>query len=248
MPVRRLAGRDALAADDARVADVDHVRVLDVEADPEAEQEDGRAGQQPDRPDRARLRRPAGAHAAPDHPSKQVEQRRVDDRHRREDVALVEVPERDAEREQGDQIQVPQRQRSAEVGQPDQEGGAEPEPDREAVDLLSPERAGRAARHLPGDLRACPGLDDLSGRVLDAAGRDLPDAVDGRPDLDLPVPVLLVVGRLSRPRFLRVVAQPARDLRVRDEDRGCALLVQLRVRRSPGGGNKQQRADRDDCR
>ena len=48
---RALPGRDALRADHARVADVDHVRVAHVEADAEAGEEDGRADQQPDGPD-----------------------------------------------------------------------------------------------------------------------------------------------------------------------------------------------------
>ena len=42
MAVRRLAARDALRADDARVADVDNIRIPDVEPDAKAGQEDRR--------------------------------------------------------------------------------------------------------------------------------------------------------------------------------------------------------------
>src|SRR5262249_1062911 len=56
VPVGSLADRDPLGADDAGVAHVDHVRALDVEAYPEADEEDRCRGQQPHRPERARSR------------------------------------------------------------------------------------------------------------------------------------------------------------------------------------------------
>ena len=97
--VRALPVRDAVGADHARVADVDHVRGADVQADAKAGDEDRRRGQHPDGPDRRAARRtirtrdPEAAHEQPD-------ERRIRERHRREDVAVVEEPERDRERQQ----------------------------------------------------------------------------------------------------------------------------------------------------
>src|SRR5581483_1728553 len=65
VPPRRLSLDDPLRADHAGVADVDHVRALDVEADAEAGEEDRRADQHPDRPAR-RARRPAVPRPDPD--------------------------------------------------------------------------------------------------------------------------------------------------------------------------------------
>jgi hypothetical protein len=59
VPVWGLAVADTAGADDAREADVDDADVvnavprLDVEADPEAEEEHRRGGEEPRRPDRA---------------------------------------------------------------------------------------------------------------------------------------------------------------------------------------------------
>ena len=58
VPVRICAVHDAVGADDARVADVDHVRCPHVQTDAEAGEEHGRCREQPDRPDGRATRRP----------------------------------------------------------------------------------------------------------------------------------------------------------------------------------------------
>ena len=57
--------------------------------------------------------------------AEQVDEARVDERHAREDPAVVEVPERDGEREQREQVEVAEAERPAQVGEADQEDGAE---------------------------------------------------------------------------------------------------------------------------
>src|SRR3954452_21315670 len=111
-------------------------------------------------------------------------------------MTFVEEPQRNAEGEEREQVEVPQRERSAEIGETDQKGDGETEPDREAVDLLPAERARASARHLPRDLRAGPGLRDRACCVLDAARRDLAHFVDAGPDLDRPVAERRVVARV----------------------------------------------------
>ena len=64
------------------------------------------------------------------------------------------------EREQHEQVEVPDGERPAEVGEPEEEERAEAEPDERVVDL-PPEGAVVAARHLPGDLRPGPRLGHL---------------------------------------------------------------------------------------
>src|SRR5262249_13946956 len=92
VPPWRLAVDDPLGSDHAGVADVDHVRALDVESDPETGEEDRCAEQRPDRPDR-RARRTAVPEADPDAPHHDPDEERIEQRHRREDVAVVEEPE-----------------------------------------------------------------------------------------------------------------------------------------------------------
>src|SRR5439155_1080378 len=109
--VGSLSLQDSLCADDAGVADVDHIRVLDVEANPKAGEEYGGGGENPNRPDRPRLSAPAAAGPdAPDHAAEQIDERRIDERHAREDLALVEEPERDAERDECEQVEVAKRE------------------------------------------------------------------------------------------------------------------------------------------
>ena len=90
--VRALPVCDAVGTDDARIADVDHIRCANVQADAKAGDEDRRRGQHPDRPDRRTSRRsvrPRDPHAAHEQP----DEWRIRERHRREDVAAVEEPE-----------------------------------------------------------------------------------------------------------------------------------------------------------
>ena len=84
---------DPLGADHAGVADVDDVRFLDVEPDAEAGEEDGRSEQHPDRPAR-RARRAAVTGADPGPAQHDPDEQRIEERHRSEDVAVVEEPQR----------------------------------------------------------------------------------------------------------------------------------------------------------
>ena len=170
VPPRRLAVRDALRADHAGVADVDHVRRLHVQPDAKAAEEDRGGEQDPRRPDRAR-RRAAPGHADPHAAQHDPDERGIEERHGGEHVAVVEVPERRRRREQHHEIEVAQRERPAQVGEPDQEHEAERAPDPRAVDLRAAERALVAARHLPRDLRPGPRLRDDAARVVDRRPR-----------------------------------------------------------------------------
>ena len=108
VPVRRLAVEDPTRADDARQADVDHTsRRLDVEPDAEAEEEHRRGGERPGRPDR-----PEGFFPLPDAnpcaPHEEVPEHRVHQWDAAEDLPTVEECERDREREQHEQVEVPE--------------------------------------------------------------------------------------------------------------------------------------------
>ena len=74
--VELFAVGDPVGADDARVADVDRPRVGDVEADPEADQEQ-RGDQQPGSSARPAGSPPPPAQADPERPAEEVEQHRV---------------------------------------------------------------------------------------------------------------------------------------------------------------------------
>ncbi len=196
----------------------------DVEADAEAGEKDRERREQPDRPHRwSRPRR--AARRDPDHAREQVDHRRVGQRNAREDVSLVEEPQRHREGEQDEQVEVAGGAQTAEVEKAGEEEGAEAEPDDRALDLPAAEGAGVAARHLPGDLRARPRLRDHSGVVVDPPGGDLTG--DAVPDVHLPVLALLVVLGVGRPVRLGVAPDPVGDLGVLQEGRGRAGLRQL---------------------
>ena len=148
---------DPLGADRPRVADVDHVRGLDVQPDLEAREEDRRGDEHPHRPERPRPRGPT-FDSHPQRPPEQVGERRVSERDAREDVAAVEVPERRREEEEREQVEVPQAAQTTKVGEPEQEDRTEAEPDPVVVDLRAPEGSGAAAGHSPRDLSAGEGL------------------------------------------------------------------------------------------
>ena len=223
--VRRLAVDDPVGADHSRVADVDHVRRLDVQADAKACEKDRAGDEHPDRPDRPRGCE-AGGRSDPRHARDHVQQRRIGERHAREDVAAVEEPERHREREQREQVEVPERERPAEVGQPDQEEQAEAEPDDRLVDVAAAEGARAAARHLPRHLRAGPGLGHEPRAVVDLAVGDL--ARFAPPHLDPPRRGLVVELGLDRPALRRVAVEPVPDLRMGEEDALGALLAEPR--------------------
>jgi hypothetical protein len=74
--------------------------------------------EQPDRPDRTTRRRGPAADADPESPAEEVDETRIDERHAREDVAVVEVPERGGERQHREQVEVAQREQAPPVGEP----------------------------------------------------------------------------------------------------------------------------------
>ena len=223
-----------LGADHARVADVDHVRALDVEPDPEAGEEDRRPQQHPDGPAR-RTRRAAVPDADPRPAQHHPDQQRIEERHRREDVAVIEEPQRRRRRQEEEQVEIAERERAAPVAEPEQEDGAERSPDPRVVDRRPAERARRSARHSPGDLRPRPRLTHRTRRILHRALGDL--AGGAPPDLDRPVARLPVVGDLVAPALVRVAREPVLDLRVALEDLERRLLVQERAR--PGGNERR---------
>ena len=141
---------------------------------------------------------------------------RVEERHRREDVAVVEVPERRRRREEEEQVEVAERERPLPVAEPEQEDEAERSPDPRVVDRGAAERAGRAARHPPRDLRAGPRLGHRAGRVED---RCPPRSRRRRPHQILIVHCwpALVVRLVVRPPLDRIPRQPGGDLRVRSK-------------------------------
>ena len=127
------------------------------------------------------------------------------------------------------EVEVPQAERTAEIGEPEQEDDAERKPDADRVDLPAAERAAVAAGHLPRDLRSRPRFGDGAGAVVHPAERDLSRGAP--PDADLPVPALRVEGRVGHAVLLGVAVEPVGDLLVAEEDPCRALLRQVRARR-----------------
>ena len=156
----------------------------------------------------------------------EVEDRRVRERNAGEDVPLVEVPEGDGEEEQRDQVEVSPGKGPAQVAEPDQEDGAEPEPDPGVVDHRPAESARVSARHLPRDLRPRPRLQDETVRVVDASRSDLPGLAP--PDLHVPGQRLLVVGRVGRAALLAGSASATPRPCARRGRPASLLLRQLR--------------------
>ena len=138
-------------------------------------------------------------------------------------MADVEVVEGDREGEEDEQVEVAHRGDAAEVRQPEQEDDAKREPDPRVVDP-APEGTVVAARHLPGDLRARPGLGHRPGLVVDLRVDDLARVGEVGPDLHRPGAGVLVEGRLLRQAFGRVAICPVCDLRI-GEDGGDRFLV-----------------------
>ena len=265
--VRHHTAGDPLRADHAGVADVDHVRVLEVQADAEADEENGRGEQHRRLPERARCAHRTRARADPDAACEQVDERRIGKRDAREDVPVVEVPERDRERQQCEQVEIAKRQQPAEVCEAEQEDHAEREPDRPRVDLLASECALVATGHLPGDLWAGPRFGDSGRGVVDLALRDF-SGVDALvlvapPDMHRPASTLCsrtlrrvrLVGRVGDTALARIAVEPVGHLVAADEDRCRALLGKSRIRgrdvrdesrcREHGHGNRK---DEPQCR
>ena len=226
--VRCLAVDDPLAADHTRVANVDHaVRGLHVQPNPEAEEEDRKRRQQPDR--RHGTRRPR--HASPAKPNpraapEQVQKRRVHGARARKNVAAHMQLERDTEREQRHEIQVPHREQPPQIGEPEQEHRAERVPDDGFVEDRAAERVAATASHLPCDLRTGADLEHLAGRVHHDPLRNLACAT--RPHMREPAARLLVELGVGR-RVARIPLQPVHDLRDVEQIGDRLLLRQLRA-------------------
>src|SRR5207249_9529456 len=110
VPDREVAVRvdtviDAVGADDACVPDVEDARAPVVQLDPEPDEEDRRGDHGPhgQRGPRARTAVPR---PDPGEADDEVDEREGRERRAREDVTVVEVPERNGEREQCEQVDV----------------------------------------------------------------------------------------------------------------------------------------------
>ena len=143
---------DAIGADHARVADVDHVRRTHIESDAKTREEHRQREQQPHRPYRRTARRPVLARN-PHTAGKRPHERRVRERHRREDVAVVEEPQRHGERHECEQVDRSKPDRLPPVDEAEQEDAAERKPQPGLVDLRAAEGAVDTPRHPPRDLR-----------------------------------------------------------------------------------------------
>ncbi len=173
VPVRRLSVEDAVGTDDAGQPDVDDpARRLDVEADPEPEEEDGTRREHPGRPHGAK-REPASSQADPETAREQVQENRVDERDAEEDLAAVVEGQRDGQPEQHEEIEVRDRERASEFGEAEKEHGAERQPHDGLQQRLPAEGALPPACHLPGDLRSRPDLRHPARQVFQLDVRDL---------------------------------------------------------------------------
>ena len=114
----------------------------------------------------------AAAEAEPQHAAEQIDQRRIGERDRDPDLALVEVQLRDPEREQHQQVEVDDPQRAPEVEQAEEEHQRHRDPDVGRVQDVA-ELALVAAGHRPRDLVAGPRLADRAGHPVDLHLRDL---------------------------------------------------------------------------
>ena len=202
---------------------------LEVEPDPEAEEEDRRGGERP-RSARRRSalapRRPKPTHSPR---AEEVRQHRIDERHAPEDLAAVEERERHGEAEQHEQIEVRTesgRRRSASPRRKTRQNASQTYGSQQR---LAAERALAAARHLPGDLRPRPRLGHAPGRVLDHRLRDLSRL--SRPGLDEPGPRLGGSPRRSWGRAGSGRARPRSSDRERELDRLVLVEARQVVRR-----------------
>ncbi len=111
---------------------------------------------------------------------------------------------------------------------------------------LPPNAPVRAPCHRPGNLRPGPGRCDLSGHVVDGAGRDLADLLEARPDVDRPRRGRAVEGRVGDQARLRVAPDPVLDLprgeEERDRVRLCAVRRPVEHGRADSRRERQRRA------
>ena len=152
--------------------------------------------------------------------------------------------EGDAERDEPEQVERPERQRSAEIRETEHEERREPHPDGPGGEHLAAERSGPPARHLPRDLRARPRLGDASGRVGHDPARDLSRVA--RPDVHRPRPAP-PVERPVGDGEPRVALEPVGDLRLGEHGGDRRALGQPRrgtARRARLGGRVEGSASR----
>ncbi len=252
--VQRLAVDDVVGPDRARIADVDHVGVGDVQGDAEADQENQRGrevrGLCPGQ--RAAGCGPRAAEPQPEQPRQQIQQHGICERNRLVDLAPVEEEVGCAEGEQDEQVEVQHRRPSAHERREEQH--AQGQPDVRRVELAG-EGAGIAARHLPRDLRAGPRFQHRAAAVVDRDLRTLGSALEvahlpleqralevrvarHRPAL-VPFGNHLRVAVGDRDHLSRRVSVPRRRLGRRRRE----LEVVGAGRR--GGGEQQRREDRE---
>ena len=145
---------------------------------------------------RRRARRPVAARD-PDAADEQVDERRVGERRAPEDLALVEEAQRDGEREQREQVEVAQRARPAQVGEPEQEDARRRRARARRVLIVLPPNAPAPPRAIV-QATCGPVHASLTApvRVVDLAEHDLPGVA--RPRLHDPLVgrgAVLGVGR-----------------------------------------------------
>jgi hypothetical protein len=239
--VEAVAVGDLVGTDHAGVANVDHVRVDHVECDPEPHEEDHRHHEPGDRHVRHQpLAAIARAEAGEQHAHEEVPEHRVYERHRREDLAAVEVHVRDREADEHEQVEVQQPERPARVHERRQEEQPERNPHIRRVERAT-ERALVAARHPPRDLWPRPRLKDVAEPV---AHVDLDELVPVREPAHLPAAApARVCGRLEVGVIGALRAHLVRPLRDPDGLAGAELeaLRRLRLR---GRGREVGRARR----
>ena len=152
----------AVGADDARVADVDDVRVRDVEPDAKADEEEQPDDQPRRRHEQAqRVAAPAAAQPDPQHAPEQVGHERVGERDRDVDVGVVEEGHADPEGHEDREVEVAHAQQPARIDERRDEEQRERDPHERRVDL-APEGARVAAGHRPRHLRPGPRLGHLA--------------------------------------------------------------------------------------
>ena len=156
--------KQAVAADHARVPDVDHVPVRHVQDDAKAEQEH-EPEQQPVRAesqsDRRRSLRPE---RDPQHPRQQICEQRIRRRNRDVEVARAEERVRHREGKDDREIRVKQPERRSQERRDEQH--AEPDPDPRRIDRAA-ELAWDAPGHDPTGLRAGPSLENPPAPIVD---------------------------------------------------------------------------------
>ena len=202
-----LTVREAVGADHAGEADVDHLPLGRHVGGVEGDQGHDPGDEQAPRCDRQQsvptISRPK---AGDQHPHEEIGEHRVDEPDRGLDLRVVEEGERDAEAQQREQVEVDQPERPARVDERSQEEHAERQPEPEARDLAR-DRPGVAARELRLHLLAGPLLDDACGRVLD---HHLAHVLSLRIEvIDLPLPYRS--GAAARTRLEAANRAPGRE-------------------------------------